>query len=387
MLWRSEQDVQLSLTSDQEFFRDTTAKFLTEQAPPAEIRRLRDDPDGFDAGYWKLGAELGWTSLLVDDAHGGGSISGDGLADLALVADQFGRHAAPGPLVPTNVVAEAVDELSATRHADLLAGLLAGTAVAAWAHLEPRPRNGLDDIDLDIRVDGSDVVLDGTKRPVESAGRASHLLVTGRTGAGLTQVVVPTDTAGISLRPLHTIDLTRRFSEVTFSDVRVSTDSVLGEVGGADAQVERQLLFALVMTNAETVGAMQFALEMTLEWAFDRYSFGRPLASYQELKHRFADMKTWLEAGHAISDMAARAVSAGAPGAGELASAAKAFLGQYGTELLQDCVQMHGGIGLTFDHDIHLFLRRVALDRTLHGTPGQHRRRIASIVSSQEDAA
>ena len=135
------------------------------------------------------------------------------------------------------------------------------------------------------------------------------------------------------------------------------------------------------MANAETVGAMQFALDMTLEWAFDRYSFGRPLASYQELKHRFADMKTWLEAGHAISDAAAGAVSAGAPEAAELASAAKAFLGQYGTELLQDCVQMHGGIGLTFEHDIHFFLRRVALDRTLHGTPAQHRARIASIAA------
>jgi len=379
--------VQLSLTADQEFFRDTTSKFLTEQAPPAEIRRLRNDPDGFDTGYWKLGAELGWTSLLVDEAHGGGSISDDGLADLCLVADQFGRHAAPGPLVPTNLVAGAVSALSAGGHADLLSGLLAGTSVASWGHLEPRPHNGLDDIALEIRVDGSDVVLNGTKRPVESAGRASHLLVSGRTGSGLSQVLVPTDAVGIAVRPMHTIDLTRRFSDVTFSDVRVSADSVLGEVGGAAAQIERQLLFALVMTNAESVGAMQFALDMTLEWAFDRYSFGRPLASYQELKHRFADMKTWLEAGHAISDMAAQAVSAGAPGAGELASTAKAFLGQYGTELLQDCVQMHGGIGLTFEHDIHLFLRRVALDQTLHGTPGQHRQRIASIVSSQEDAA
>ncbi len=129
------------------------------------------------------------------------------------------------------------------------------------------------------------------------------------------------------------------------------------------------------------------ALAMTIEWAFDRYSFGRPLASYQELKHRFADMKPWLEASHAISDAATAAVSSGSPEAGELASAAKAFLGQYGADLLQDCVQMHGGIGLTFEHDIHFYLRRVTLDRTLHGTPAQHRARIASIASDQEDAA
>jgi len=379
--------VQLSLTSDQEFFRDTTAKFLNEHAAPAEIRRLRDEPDWFVADYWQRGAELGWTSLLVDEAQGGGSISGNGLLDLALVADEFGRHAAPGPLVPTNLVAGAVSELSPERHADVLAGLLAGTSIASWCHLEPRPHDGLDDLALDIRIDGTDVVLNGTKRPVESAGRASHLLVTGRTGNGLNQVLVATDTKGITVRPMHTIDLTRRFSEVTFRDVRVPADSVLGEVGGADAQVERQLQQALVMANAETVGAMEFALGLTLEWAFDRYSFGRPLASYQELKHRFADMKTWLEAGHAISDLAAEAVSAGSDEAGELVSAAKAFLGQYGPELLQDCVQMHGGIGLTFEHDIHFYLRRVSLDRSLHGTPAQHRQRIARIAMSAGSAA
>ena len=169
--------------------------------------------------------------------------------------------------------------------------------------------------------------------------------------------------------------------------MRVPADAVLGEIGGAAGQIERQFLQAVVLANAETVGAMQTALDMTLEWAFDRYSFGRPLASYQELKHRFADMKTWLEAGHAISDMAAQAVSAGSPEAAELASAAKAFLGQYGAELLQDCIQMHGGIGLTFEHDIHFYLRRVTLDRTLHGTPAQHRARITSITAGEEDVA
>ena len=374
--------MQLSLSSDQEFFRDTTAKFLTEHATPTDIRRLRDEPAGFDRPYWLQGAELGWTSLLVAEEHGGGSISGDGLADLTLVADEFGRHAAPGPLVPTSIVAGALGALAPDRYADLLAGLLAGTSIASWGHLEPRPNDGLDDLVLEIATDGTDLVLRGTKRPVESAAQASHLLVSGRTGSGITQVVVPTDTPGVTVRPMHTIDLTRRFSEVVLDDVRVPAAAALGEIGGAGPRVAHQLLQAVVLANAETVGAMQFALDMTLEWAFDRYSFGRPLASYQELKHRFADMKTWLEAGHALSDAAAAAVSAGDPEATELASAAKAFLGQYGTELLQDCVQMHGGIGLTFEHDIHFFLRRVALDRTLHGTPAQHRARLASIATA-----
>ena len=126
-----------SLTDDQEFFRDTTARFLTEHAPVSELRRLRDDPAGFTAAYWAQGAELGWTSLLVAEAHGGGTISGDGLVDLTLVAHEFGRHAAPGPLVPVNVVAAALSDADTTgdRWTDVLAGLLSGDAAR---HLVPR---------------------------------------------------------------------------------------------------------------------------------------------------------------------------------------------------------------------------------------------------------
>ena len=161
--------------------------------------------------------------------------------------------------------------------------------------------------------------------------------------------------------------------------MRVPIGAVVGEVGGAADAIEHQLDLAITMANAESVGAMQRAFDMTVEWAFDRYTFGRPLASYQALKHRFADMKAWLEASHAVSDAAARALADDDPEAAELASAAKAYIGQYGVELVQDCVQMHGGIGVTFDHDLHLFVRRVTLNRALYGTPAEHRQRLADL--------
>ncbi len=374
----------LELSSDQEFFRSTTARFLEEQVPARELRRLRDEPPGFDRRYWERGAELGWTSLLVTEGLGGGSISDHGLLDLCLVANEFGRTAAPGPLVPTNVVAGALS--SGDTHHDLLPGLLDGSSIITWALGEGPPHSGLGEVNLGVRVDGGDLVLDGTKRPVESAAEATHLLVVGRTGAGLTQVIVPTDTPGITITPMKSVDLTRRFSVVTFDGVRVPADAALGHVGKADEDVERQLRHALVLTNAETVGAMQTAFDMTVEWAFDRYSFGRPLASYQALKHRFASMKTWLEASHAISDDAAVAMAMGNPDARELASAAKAYIGEYGVELVQDCVQLHGGIGVTYEHDLHLSLRRVTLNRALYGTPSEHLRRIADLVAQQEGA-
>jgi alkylation response protein AidB-like acyl-CoA dehydrogenase len=379
--------MRLDLSDDQEFFRDTTGRFLGDQAPVDELRRLRDDPDGFDATYWQRGAELGWTSLLVSEDRGGGSISGDGVVDLTLVAYEFGAHAAPGPLLPVNLVAGALSEADEGRHDDLLTGLLAGTSIASWAFAEPRPNDRLGAIGTEIRVDGSHVVVTGAKRPVESAGRASHLVVTGRTGDGLTQVLVPTDAAGVTITPLQTVDLTRRFSDVVLDEVRVPAEHLLGEPGSAAELVERQLQLAVVIGCAEAVGAMQVAFDMTLEWAFDRFSFGRPLASYQELKHRFADMKTWLEASHAISDAAAAAVGAGAPDAAQLVSAAKAYVGDFGSELLQDCVQIHGGIGVTYEHDLHLFLRRHTVDRTLHGTPADHRQRLTDLVEREQDAA
>jgi alkylation response protein AidB-like acyl-CoA dehydrogenase len=375
----------LNPSSDQEFFRETTGRFLAEKAPVDELRRLHTDPSGYTDGYWRQGAELGWTSLLVGEAHGGGSISGDGLIDLTLVAGEFGRHASPGPLVGTNVVAATLSEVSGDHHAEVIAGVLDGSLVTAWAYTDKRPHDRLGDVALTVRVDGSEVVLDGVKRPVESAGTASHILVTGASEGGLTQVLVPTDAVGLTITPMEGVDLTRRSSEVAFDAVRLPLDAVVGEVGGAADQVERQLHRALVIGAAESVGAMQTGFEMTVEYSFDRYSFGRPLASYQALKHRFADMKAWLEASHGLADEAAAAVASDAGNAAELVSAAAAFVGSRSTDLLHECVQLHGGIGVTYEHDIHLYLRRATLNRDLFGTPADHRQRLATIFEG--DAA
>ena len=200
-------------------------------------------------------------------------------------------------------------------------------------------------------------------------------------------MLVPVDCPGVSVTPMEGVDLTRRFSVVTFDDVSVPVSAAVGELGGARAAIDRQLEYALIMANAEAVGAMQTGFDMTLEWALDRYSFGRPLASYQAIKHRFADMATWLETAHALSDEATAAAGAGSPDADELLSAAKAFIGDYGAELLQECVQFHGGIGLTFEHDLHLSLRRHTVDRALFGTPADHRRRLAEIFIEREAAS
>ena len=286
----------LHLTEDQEFFRETTDRFLNELVPPDAVRALRHDEAGFDRTYWSRGAELGWTSLLVSEEHGGGTISGAGLVDLSLVAYAFGRHAAPGPLAATNIVASALSAHDAAP--DVLASLLSGEEIASWC----APVSGPDGwrATVDATADDADVVLRGAVRPVEAAAAADHLLVTCDAGGGTTtQVLVPTTASGLRVVPMQTIDLTRRFSTVTFDGVRVPVDAVVGTAGEAAPDVDRQFLVFLSVLNAESVGAMQTGFDMTVEWAFDRYCFGRPLASYQAFKHRFADMMSWLEASHA----------------------------------------------------------------------------------------
>ena len=177
-----------SLTSDQDLFRDTTARFLDQRVPLARQRKDRADPAGFDPAYWQSGAELGWTMCLVDEADGGGSVSGRGAVDLALIAYEFGRHAAPGPLVDCNVVASALSGQPGDLHQAVLGGVIAGTTIATSA-LGAAPWQRPGEATVTIRRDGDDVIIDGAVRPVESGAQAGYLLVTGRSEGGMTEVV------------------------------------------------------------------------------------------------------------------------------------------------------------------------------------------------------
>jgi alkylation response protein AidB-like acyl-CoA dehydrogenase len=368
----------IDISPDQEFLRETTAKFLGAKSPLRHQRETGLAGVGFDIDYWRQGAELGWTSFVVSEDNGGGSVSGNGLADLCIIAHEFGRTAAPGPLVATNLVAAALDAAPGEQHGPILEAILAGTTIAACC-IEESSQTPVLEPALRIIKDGGDLILDGIKCPIEAADQADHLLVTGVAELGVTQVLVPRETPGLTIRGMDTVDLTRRFSLVEFDQVRVPDRFAVGEVGQAAESISRLFRIAMVVLSAEMVGAMERGFEMSLEWAFDRHSFGRPLASYQELKHRFADMKCWLEASHAIADAASAAVDPLA--LDQLGSAAKAYTGHYGAELLQDCMQIHGGIALTFDHDLHILLRRLIVDRMLFGDPAEHRQRLAFLAA------
>ena len=375
--------MELDISEDQELLQETTASFLRSECPIERVRELADTSAGFERDWWSKGADLGWTSLLVPESEGGGSIGPSGLVDLTLVAREFGRGVAPGPLVPVNVVASALARAgSADQKRRLLPDLLSGNAIASWCFAEPDPYAELGRIETRAAPDGDGWRLTGSKFPVEAAAEADFFLVTSLADTGPMQFLVPADSAGVRVEPARALDLVRRFAEVRFDSVHLSGDCVLGGTGDVADQIEHQLQTALIVQLAETVGAARQVFDFSLEWVGERYSFGRPLSSYQEIKHRFADMKLWLEACHAIADEAAWSVAEQADDSERVVSAAKAYVGEFATELIQDCVQMHGGIGVTSEHDIHLYLRRAAQNRALYGHPREHRARIAARLAA-----
>jgi alkylation response protein AidB-like acyl-CoA dehydrogenase len=255
--------VEISLSGEQEFFRDTTRRFLATECPTTTIRELTTDPRGWTPDYWSRGAELGWTCLLVPEHAGGGSLSGAGVIDLSIVAEAFGRHASPGPLLPVNVVADAIARRGSDgQRAELLPGLLSGESVATWCGAEHAIADGSGSLRAAARNES--IELSGVSSPVEAASHSDHLLVTAMSDEGLVQVIVERRAAGVRVQPLKGVDSVRRFDRVSFDRVTVPPDALLGR-GSATDDVERQLQVALVIQLAEMVGAAEVAFDFTLQ--------------------------------------------------------------------------------------------------------------------------
>jgi alkylation response protein AidB-like acyl-CoA dehydrogenase len=373
--------MRFDLTADQRLLQAATAEFLEKSCPVSATRALHDAGQAFDRETWRRGAELGWTSLIVPEKLGGGSVSGEGLVDATIIAEQFGRLAAPGPFLAVNVVAAALAEATtADAHAELIQRLLTGVAIGTWACCAPDRGWDPDAGAIEAVADGDGYRLSGIHERVEAASDADVFLVLALTPAGLAQFVVPSDADGLSVSSLASLDLTRRFGRVEYDGVRVERSAMVGAVGEAEPAVERQFQIAVVLQCAELAGVVEKVLEFTRQWMFDRFSFGRPLASYQALKHRFADMTLWSHAAQATTAAAATAVQERRGDAAELVSIAKAYSGQRATDIIQDCVQLHGGLGVTWEHDIHVYLRRATVDRVTWGAPSEHRRRVADLL-------
>jgi alkylation response protein AidB-like acyl-CoA dehydrogenase len=375
-----------SSSSETELFLSTARAFLDQHATLAQQRALRAEDRPVDAAWWKQASELGWAGLLVPEELGGGNVSGSGLHDLAAIAELTGHTVAPGPLHPVStVLAGLVDADNHVDHADTIRALASGEVLAAWAVDEPGRRFDPSRPTLTATATAAGYRLDGVKDRVEAGAEADVLLVTARADDGVRQFLIPAGAPGITVRPQRCVDLVKRYARVEFDGA--ATGALVGSPTDTPALIDRQSQVAMVLQCAETVGILETVLALTIDWTRDRYSFGRPLGSYQAIKHRLADMTMWL---HACRGVTARAVEQVATRAGDAAlwvSAAKSYLGEHAGPLVQDCVQLHGGIGVTWEHDLHLFLRRITLYRGLFGTPTEHHQAIYRRVRSGGPAA
>lgn len=368
----------LELSDDQELFRETTARFIDARCPIPRVRELADTEAAHDPALLGEAGELGWFALFVPEEHGGGTVSGSAVRDAVIVAEERGRNVSPGPFVATNVVAFALArDGRADQQSTYLPDLGTGARTASWAFTA---RNGVPDVGaVRATASGDGFTLDGVAGLVPEGPSADFFLVSAADDGGVTQFLVAADAPGLSVSRLAGLDLTRRFADVRFDSVSVPADAVIGARGTAQSSVDAQLDVAVALTVGESIGAMRQLAEITVEYSKARIAFGRPIGSFQALKHILADVSFWAEVSTAAAGAAADAVADARPTASEIASIAKAYTGDAGTELAQQCLQVHGGIGFTWEHDLHFYLRRLAADRVLYGDPDWHRERICRI--------
>jgi alkylation response protein AidB-like acyl-CoA dehydrogenase len=370
---------------EQELLRSTARKFFENEVGSDTVRRLMETPEGMTPELWTKLAEQGWLGLVFPDQYDG---MGLGLVDLVVLMEEMGRAVVPGPyfsavLLGGLAILEAGSE---AQKKEWLPKIAAGERRVALAWMEPSAQLGPAGITLTALEKGGKYTLSGTKLFVHDAHTADALVVAARTrpGAGADGVslfLLPKGTKGLAVTLLPTMDQTRKLCEVTLSDVAVGADALLGPAGAGWAPLARVLDRATVALCAEMCGGAQKVLDMTVEYAKIRQAFGRPIGSYQGVKHRAADMLVEVENSKSITYYAAWALDEGAAEAPLAVSMAKAYVSDAYRRVSGAGIQLHGGIGFTWEHDLHLYFKRAKGSEFTFGDATHHRERVAQLVN------
>jgi alkylation response protein AidB-like acyl-CoA dehydrogenase len=351
--------VDFELTEEQAALREVSRSLLAVNCPPQLVRSLAAAGQDVDDKLWQRGAELGWTGLAIPEEHDG---AGQGLVELCLMAEEIGRAAAPGPFADSALAGLALARLG---RPELLPALAAGDVKASLAW------HGA----VAGRYDGDDLLLTGRVTAVQAAATADWLLVAVSTDSGRRLVLVERSRTSVERR--RTLDETRRWYDVVFDDVLIPAAEV---VPAAEPDLVWLADAAAVLNAADSLGVGERLLEMTVAYVKVREQFGRPIGSFQSVKHKAADMLTTLKGARAATYYAAMALDAGVADAPAAASAAKAFTAEGVAALAGEALQTHGGIGFTWEHDLHLYLRRAKVNELLYGAPAEHYERLVTLL-------
>ncbi|KUM83954.1 MULTISPECIES: acyl-CoA dehydrogenase family protein [Streptomyces] len=368
----------LTFSEEQDELRKVVRSFLAKHSDEATVRRLAVDPQGHDPVVWRrMAGELGLQGLAVPEEYGG---SGFGYVDLGIVCEEAGRALLGGPYFATvALAAEALlrcaDEQA--RH-DFLPGIASGETVATLAFTEDSGRWDEQGIGLTAAQDaGGGWRLTGVKTYVPDGHLADLLLVAARTPSGISLLAVGTaDTPGLTRTPLPTLDQTRKQARIEFTDTPAR---LLGSEGAAWPALERTLATAAVLLAAEQVGGAAAALDAAVAYAKIREQYGRPIGSFQGIKHKCADMLMEIESARSAAYGGLWALDAGDETETAIAAAlAQAFCSEAFTKVAADNIQVHGGIGFTWEHPAHLYFKRAKSSEVLLGTPSYHRELLAA---------
>jgi alkylation response protein AidB-like acyl-CoA dehydrogenase len=368
----------LTLTEDQAMLRDSARSFLAEEGAIAkQLRHWRDIgcKDGFSHGLWKSFAEMGFTGILIGEDQGG---LGRGHVEAGIVLEEIGRNLTPSPFLVTAVAI--VEALRGTPHADLwYPGILAGETVAALA-VDEGSKHRPDRIATRADRSGNGLVLTGRKQFVVQGASADFFVVSAMAEEGATLFVVAKDANGLGIESVRLADSSIG-ARLIFEDVAVDGDAIVGEIGGGAAILERALDAARAGAASELVGLASRASAMTVDYLKQRRQFGRAIGTFQALQHRAAHLWSEIEIARAAALKAQQLLDAGDPGAAAMVSVAKAKAGSASALAASEGVQMHGGIGMTDEHDIGLFMKRERVLNELFGDPAFHAERVGRLQS------
>ena len=369
-----------AFSEEQDQLRETVRQFLEAKSPSSEVRRLMETTEGYDEAVWKqMAQELGLQSLHLPEAHGG---QGFTFVELCIVLEEMGRVLLCAPYFSTVALAAnaimnvATDE----QQGDLLPGIASGETIAALAFTEPNGKWDASGITMEASKSGDGYTLDGTKMFVIDGHVANRIVVVARESGtsgedGIGFFVVDGDASGLARTPLATMDQTRKQARLDFSGVQATP---LGETGAGWAALSKTLDQAAVCLSNEMVGGAQKVLEMSVDYAKVRVQFGRPIGSFQAIKHKCADMLLEVESAKSAAYYAAWAAAEDNDELPVVASLAKAYCSDAYFHCTAENIQIHGGIGFTWEHDAHLYFKRAAASQLFLGDAAYHRERLAS---------
>jgi alkylation response protein AidB-like acyl-CoA dehydrogenase len=382
--------VQFAHSEEQQLIRESARTLLAERAGSAELRATLDRPGGYDAQLWRTMGELGWTGLAIPQVYGG---AGLGWVELCILQEEQGRRLVASPFFATCALAAPLIAAcgNEAQRESLLRQIAAGRVRIGCALTGTDGRPPGDGVTAVLERRGGGFVLSGVSDFVIHGDSAELLLVLARApgsqhAEGIGVAVIPAATAGVTLHPHVMLDLTRPMSRVEFAGVAIGRDQLLGEPGAPASALEPALDLARIALAAEALGGAERVLEMTTAYAKERVQFGRPIGAFQAIKHRLADMMIEVEAAKSAAWYAASVADERPEELAEAAAIAKSYCCDAFFDCAANAIQLHGGIGFTWEHEAHLYFKRARATATLLGSPGWLRERLVRRFASGEAA-